>query len=115
LEKYKGLPGSYAGPQGKNITCEYPSHSPIVSKVGVVTVTESAVTPEVLNIIKRVADILKIEGARVTSQKVLKGAQVPHPNDAISFSSDSGGPKVDFSNFVAIRLEFCGKARGFSE
>lgn len=116
LEKYKDLPGSYQGLQGKDITCEYPSHSPIVGTVGAVTVTEDgAVTIEILNIIKRKAEILQIEGTSVTSQKVLKGAQVPDPNDTVSFSSDSEGPKLDFSNFTGIRLEFCGKGRGFSE
>lgn len=114
LDEMKNSTALPQGMQGKDVTCEYPSHSPIMGKVGNVNVTDGVVTLEILNIVKRVADILKVEGKRVTSQKVLKGAEVTNPNESISFSSDSEGPKLDFSNFTGIRLEFSGKGRAFS-
>lgn len=113
MKNYKNLPASYQGMEGKDIMCEYPSHAPIMGKVGKVNVTNEVITLEIQNIVGRIADILKVEGMCVTSQNVLKGAEVPNPNENISFSSDSQGPKLDFSNFTGICLEFSGKGRAF--
>jgi hypothetical protein len=114
LEVAKAGPASYQGLQGRDITCEYPSHSPIVGKVGTVTANGRAVTLEVLNIAKRVAEILSIEDKRVVSKKVLKESEILNPNDAISLACNADGPKLDFSKFTGIRLEFSGKGRSFS-
>ena len=99
---------------GKSVTCNYPSRSPIVGTIGRVSQSGSVLTLEILNIIKRVADVLEVKNQTVTSKIVMKGDKFNTPNQQISFAAETQGAQLDFTNFTAIRLEFCGTGRGFS-
>lgn len=113
LDAAKQLPESYQSLGGRDITCDYRTRSPIVGKTGTVSLEGQKVTIEVLNLVGRLAEVLSIEGRHIVS-KVLRGSEVPNPNDAISLARKTEGPRLDFSQFSGIRLEFLGRGRAFS-
>lgn len=114
LQAAQNEPGSYQSLQGREITCQYPSHLPVVGKIKTVTGSQQKLTLEIHDRIDRPADVLQIQGNRVTSEKKLAGQEIPKPNDAVSLTRATPGPHLDFSQFTAIRLEFSGRGRAFS-
>jgi len=114
LQAARNQPGSYQSLQGRDITCQYPSHLPVVGTIKTITESQQKLILEIHDRIDRPVDSLQIQGDHVSSEKKLGDQEISKPNDAISLTRPTPGPHLDFSQLTAIRLEFSGRGRAFS-